>query len=812
MTRTRFLSLKKVYRDIFRHKSRTFPILLLIVFGTAFGIAFLQMGVNLKLTNDSINESMEMGDIWFGTRPFDNSVFNATLIDKWNQTGFIEAVQARIFITGYVLLPDDVKIPVDIISLPNSTRAAVNDIIIPENTYFTNFPEIKDGAYVSEPYLPQFGWKQDQTLQIQTTSDGNLKNFTLTILGGQFSAEYPFRKSDYSKLNLISDLIIKLNIYVREDYLQQELFNGLPVYNQIVLKLKDSNKIQSIVEEVSASRFSKEYIFTVSEFPRFLKDMPTMIELIGSVFAGFILLLASFSIYLTVNRFIEEEKPQIGVLKGLGYGNEYVLRQYLLYGVFFAIIGIIPGIILGYILDLVIVLMISEIMFSWPFTVQIVTLEFILIMLISVSITTTLACFLSARTAVKISPQAAIRPNISLTLSSKSKIERILELISRKRLLPEIKYFLRVVFQKPKKTIFSLTALSSAVALFVMMTSFVVAINSGTDAVLEAELWDLNFELSRPVSFQNVKNNLMSNVTLTDFDIEPAFTDFAKIKVEKDLEIWTNIIFYGIRTNTSMKDFERNLFSQNNSLIISPDIAKIFNIEEGESYSLIGRNNTEVTIVVQTILTKNSLSGFFVPLELAMILSFGDLSLEQANILLVASDNPAALSEVKDILEEEDYVQNVITVDSLVASIRSFIDIMIIGFLLFEFGAALMAAIIIFGIMSIATAERKNDFAVMKALGINNKRIYQISFTETSVLTIIAGVVGFILGILLAITLTEWIKNILSTTMAPISTSIVDFIIALIFASVTLYLGQFMALRIALKQSISEVTKDKLFA
>ncbi len=812
MTHTRFLSAKKVYRDIFRFKSRTFPILLLIIFGTAFGIAILQMGVNLELTDNAVNESMNMGDIWLGTRAFDNTVFNNTLIDDWNKSGMIKAIQSRIFINGYVMLPDDTKIPVDVISLPNSSRANVNDVIIPGDTYFTDFPQVLDGAYVSAPFLPELGWKQHDRLNIQTTMNEEINNFSLTVLGGQYSAEYPFRKSDYSKLNLISDLVIKLNIYVREDYLQQELFNGLPLYNQIVLKLKDPLNIQSMVEEISATQFYKEYVFTVSEFPRFLKDMPRLITLIGYAFAGFILLLGSFSIYLTVNRFIEEEKPQIGVLKGLGYSNGYIFRQYLLYGVIFSIIGLIPGIILGIILDFGLILLISEMMFSWPFTVQTVTIEFVLIMILSTFSVSIAACFFSARNAAKISPQAAIRPDYSLDTSSKSKIEKFVEFITRKRVLPEIKYYLRVVFQKPKKTIFSLTALSSAVALFVMMTSFVVAIDSGTEGVLNAELWDLNFELSRPVNFEDVESSLENKIVSSDFTIEHVFTDFAKIQITSGLDIWTNIIIYGIRANTSMKNFEGSTFTNNVSMIISPDIARIYSIEEGETYNMIGRNNTEISISVQTELTKNSLSGFFIPLELAMTLSFGNSSIEKANSLLVASDDATTLTEIKETLQEEDYVQNVITVDSLVASIRSFIDIMIVAILFFEVGAALMAAIIIFGIMSITTAERKNDLMIMKALGINNRRIYRISFTETTVMAIIAGIIGFLFGIFLTITLTEWFNSMLSMTMAPISASLLDFFIALVFAFITLYLGQFMALRLVLKQRISDVTKEKLFA
>jgi len=55
-------------------------------------------------------------------------------------------------------------------------------------------------------------------------------------------------------------------------------------------------------------------------------------------------------------------------------------------------------------------------------------------------------------------------------------------------------------------------------------------------------------------------------------------------------------------------------------------------------------------------------------------------------------------------------------------------------------------------------------------------------------------------------------KSIITISIAAIDISIENFFIVVFFAFFSLYLGQFFALRITLRQKIAEVTKEKLFA
>jgi ABC-type antimicrobial peptide transport system permease subunit len=791
-----------------RNKGRTIPIILLIFLATGFGISFLQMAVDLDSTNRAVNDTMKMGDIWLGTVPINNTVFNQTVVSEWNQSGLIEAVQQRIYVAGHIIMENGDRIPVDIIGLPEDIRASVNDIFTTDGTYFDDHGDVDNGAYVSDPFILELGWETSDSLSIQVGHGNELENFTLQILGGQYSAEYPFRKSDYSKLNLMPDLIIKLNIYVRADYLQQELLDGEELYNQIAVKLKDPDKVKEVLTDMAESDFSR-YVFITEEFPGFLRDMPDVIVVVCFVFCGFLFFISMFSIYLTINRFIEEEKSQIGVMKSLGYKNRFILNRYLLYGVILALVGSIPGVLYGYVQGSIILQVTAGMMFSWPFTISKLTIEFAAILIGGALATSVLACYLSARTTVKITPQAAIRPQVEMTPGSKSIFEKIIETITRRRVIPAVKYYLRATFQKPKKTVFSIIAITSAVALLVMMTSFVAAVNGGSAAIMDAEMWDLTVELAGPLDFNQTKTEILESID-GNVEMEPLLIDYARIETETT----KHLLFIGVRTNTTMKNFEGVTFQANNSAILSPGVARMLDLDEGSSYTIAGRNDTEYEVYIQAVLSNDAVSGFYIPIDFALKLSAGDDGIEYANAILVVSDDPEVLREIQKQTEEGqfNFIEDVITVESLIASIQTFLEMMMAVLAFLVIAAGLLASTIIFGIMSITTAERKNDLMIMKALGIRNRRIYRYAFTETTVIAVISGVLGYVGGFFMYTLLLEWMQAFLTMTVTASGPTTDGLVIAVVFAFATLYLGQFLALRLVLKQKIAEVTKEKLFA
>ncbi|KAI4451737.1 hypothetical protein C823_006297 [Eubacterium plexicaudatum ASF492] len=68
---------------------------------------------------------------------------------------------------------------------------------------------------------------------------------------------------------------------------------------------------------------------------------------IANVFPVFFFLVAALICMTTMNRMVEEQRTQIGVLKALGYGNGAIMGKYLFYAGSAAAAGAVAGCIIG---------------------------------------------------------------------------------------------------------------------------------------------------------------------------------------------------------------------------------------------------------------------------------------------------------------------------------------------------------------------------------------------------------------------------------------------------------------------------------
>lgn len=73
----------------------------------------------------------------------------------------------------------------------------------------------------------------------------------------------------------------------------------------------------------------------------------SIVEGLANVFPVFFFLVAALVCMTTMNRMVEEQRTQIGVLKALGYGEAAIMRKYLFYSGSAALAGCIAGYFLG---------------------------------------------------------------------------------------------------------------------------------------------------------------------------------------------------------------------------------------------------------------------------------------------------------------------------------------------------------------------------------------------------------------------------------------------------------------------------------
>lgn len=798
------LFVKKIYRDLLKNKSRSLPILLLLIVSQMAAVIYIQVGIVVEASKDEYFEESQIGDMWIQTTEITSAKFNSTTLNSWNQQYSINAVETRLFFQGH-LTYDNSRIPIDIISYPNDSYPSVNRFISEDGSYFSDHKN-KNGVYIEQSYMKYYGIPSGDILNLNI--DGFIsKKLNVSIISGAYNPEYPMEKGPgMAQFELSSSFAqyIKMSIYVRSDFLQNELFNGTEVFNQICLKLEDKTQIDGFVQYLNQDiNPLSNYIIDVDKYPKLIEDMVFLMVFVGWGVAIFFLFISIFLTYTMVNRFIAEQKPQIGIMKALGYSNSYILRRNLLYGFILSILGSTFGNILGIILGIGLTDFTLHAWLSIPTTVIEIGYSQCLFMIFITVFFSLLASYISSRGITQILPHAAIRPDVVDRSVKTIFFEKVLQKIFKIRITPIARYSIRNTLTNPKRTMTTIISLTMAIALIGGVFTVVTGVFAGSGAFFEYENWDAQISLSTPSQFQNIEVDINEKLSGHTYIMEPGLIDFAKINVN---DKWNKLMYTALIDNPTLKVF--NGFNSNLSVQISQDLADQLDIEPEKNYLVQGRNGTEIKVFIQEILPIHIVSSFYIPLSLGNLLTFGNDSANYVNQIYLSDSN----------LENENIVEinsipgvNAILQEDIYKEINNWYQTISSVLFALLFLIIFIAAMIIFGIMSMSIAERKDDIMIMKAIGISNRSIYLYSGIEIVIYSIISSI-GYFIGFYGSELYMGMLQSLMNNPKTTHELSLSFYLISILFGLLTGFIGQFLALKFAMKQSVAQATKEKMFA
>ncbi|MFX0125066.1 MAG: ABC transporter permease, partial [Candidatus Hodarchaeota archaeon] len=463
------LLLRKIIRDLWRNKARSFPIIILITVSQAASILYIEVGVLMDVSWQQYFQEGNVGDVWIDTVPISPKTFNKSVVSLWDQSFTITAIQPRLYFKGHIMVRNE-KVPVEIISLPTNDSNSVNRIITTDRSYFTDHSEL-NGVYIEQSYLELHEFEETNEIPLTIDFGAGSKDLNLTLLGGAFSPEYPMKAGEGGsqqqfEFSATFAQYLTMSIFLRTDFLQEELFEGQEIYNQICISLIDRSEIDSFIHYLQTDESSLNmYIIEVRKYPALIEDMAFIMIWVGFGVAFFFLIISMFLTYTVVNRFIDEQKPQIGVMKSLGYSNRYLLTRNLFYGIILGLTGSILGNLIGGCIGIVLADLLLKSWLSLPFIVIVLPIEEFLLLLSITVIISIFACYVSARRILRISPRAAIQPVIIERKITTLLLENFFQKMFQFRLSVPAKYSIRNVFINPKRTLTTIISLLMAVAL-----------------------------------------------------------------------------------------------------------------------------------------------------------------------------------------------------------------------------------------------------------------------------------------------------------------------------------------------------------
>lgn len=804
------LFLRKILRDLLKNKSRSLPIIILIVVSQAASILYIEVGVLMDVSWQQYFQEVNVGDVWIDTIP--TADFNGSIISQWNQSYSIDAIEPRLYFRGHLMVHDE-KVQVEVVTLPANGQAAVNRIITKNGSYFTDHPEIQNGVYIEQSYFEFHNLEEINQVTLTVDYGSGTKDLNLTVLGGCYSPEFPMKAGEGGsqqqfEFSATFAQYLSMSIFLRIDYLQKELFQGQPIYNQFCVTLTDKKERNSFTNYLQSDEAPlSEYIIEVRKYPALIENMAFMMVGVGFGVAFFFLIISMFLTYTVVNRFIDEQKPQIGVMKSLGYTNRYLLTRNLLYGVILGLTGSLLGNFIGSGIGILLADLLLNSWLSFPYLVIVLPTLEVLLMLFFTLICSLLACYISVRKILQISPRAAIMPTVTERKITSFILEDFFQKLFHIRLSTPAKYSLRNLFTNPRRTLTTIISLLMAVALVGGVLTIVASVFEGGSLMFESENWDAQITLTHAQHFPDVQSDILGEFTEPgSITLEPMLIDFAKIRDVTDPEsIWTKVTFIALLPNPSLKVLDSGMgFQSNTSVMVSRDLAKTLELEAGENYILLGQNGTQQIINIQNILPQHHVSSFYIPISLGNYLSFGNSTNQMANGILLAGltteNDITPLREKYAIILKSDLVKQTESWHLMMSTI-------IFGLL---FLVLIIAGMIIYAIMSISVAERKDDLAIMRSVGIQNRNIYLWALFEVLMYSLFASM-GYFIGFYISVWYMDILQQLMQQPQGTFKLTLAHYLISLIFGFVAAILGHFFALHYVLKQKIATITKEKMF-
>jgi putative ABC transport system permease protein len=524
-------------------------------------------------------------------------------------------------------------------------------------------------------------------------------------------------------------------------------------------------------------------------------------EMMGAVPSMFVVI-AAMSIYVLLSRMVQAQRPQIGVIKALGYSRWAVMRYYLLYAGLIAAIGSTLGFILSYPVGQGFAQAYAA-EFGLPFVTAKFHVEAGLEAIGLNVVVALVAAVFPAWESARIPPAQAMRfdPSVAQVRGSVPWVERVLGRTFHLR--TSTKIAVRNLFRNTRRTL--TTMLGFVFAFVVLLACW--AMFDGMDYMMEVQFertdrWDVQalFSQPKPVALMGQIANWPGVNT-----VEPSLQMPATVAVGGEAH---DAYVVALRPDSQLHGFQlpRDVRAEEilapGHALLATNVAEQWGVETGDRITLetpLGDRE----VVADTRNEEVMSSAVYVSLDWAEEEMPGGQTLFNALWLEV---DPAQRADVRRMLYNVPGVASVDLKEQIADGWQALMGlyyVMMGMFLLFALG---IAAAVIFNTMTVNVMERQREIATMRALGQSRGRLRAMITLEN----VLVGLLALVPGLAIGVGATYYLFQVFSGTadfylpfhIAPQTYVLVT---ALIFG--TALLSQIPALRRANRMDLAEATK-----
>ncbi|MEZ5954063.1 MAG: FtsX-like permease family protein [Hyphomonas sp.] len=442
----------KLLRDIWHMRGQAIAVGIIVACGVAIMVMALGTLSTLRASRDAYYERYRFADVFASVRRApENSAAQLREIDG------VQTVETRI-VRLVILRIEGLEEPANaqIVSLPDDGESTLNRIVLFEGRY----PEAHSPReiIISNAFAEANGLATGDT--VEAVINGRLR--TLSIVGIGDSPEFIYALGPGTILP--DDRLFGI-FWMRRPALEAA-FDLDGAFNNVTLTVAPGTDTKSVIDEVDdvlapyggTGAFDREDQLSNAFVESEMRQLKTMARIIPAVF----LVVSAILIHSILNRLIQTERQQIGLIKAFGYSRWEIAWHYLKLAIAITAGGVVAGYALGFVLENLITRLYAE-----TFRIPDLTWRidpFALVVSAGAALGAGIAGAMSASlNAASLSPSEAMSPAPPVNYQ-----QRWLRYILQMRWLDEpTRLILRHIFRFPARTGANLFGVAAAVMLLV---------------------------------------------------------------------------------------------------------------------------------------------------------------------------------------------------------------------------------------------------------------------------------------------------------------------------------------------------------
>jgi putative ABC transport system permease protein len=331
---------RKLVRELYRSKGLLLAITSIVAVGMTCFVSMRSAYHNLQQAQDRYYRQCQMADFWIDLKKAPLAEI-AALADMPG----IHRITPRIQFAATVDL-EQVPKPINslVLSLPDTRRSVINDIVLKEGDYFTNRREnevIVNAAFARHNNIYPGSW-----IHLLL----NNRRQELFVIGTAGSSEFTYLVGPGAVVPDPSSFGV---FYLKQSF-AEDVFDFDGAANQIVGRFTPEGR-QRVDEILARAEQQLESFGVLMTTPvdlqvsnQFLSGEIAGLGATAAVIPSIFLVVAALVLNVLITRLTRQQRTIIGTLKAIGYTDWQVCNHFLKFGLSVGIAGGVLGSILGY--------------------------------------------------------------------------------------------------------------------------------------------------------------------------------------------------------------------------------------------------------------------------------------------------------------------------------------------------------------------------------------------------------------------------------------------------------------------------------